>query len=258
MFGKMKRNLFGGFAVLAAAVVSAGLAQSARADMAVTYTTVGSFDTTAFTSLFDTFTTGTNLSSITGVNTDSGETVTLEFIGVTTHSETLVGTGPWATLPLSPGLLGNFKITTSGGATDGGELAKNIKFSINIFQINPGNGNVGDLIGKVTVDSVTVQQGSATIKFNGIDSVSSITASASSPPVTYTLNSLTYVVNTPPSGGIGTTNVYANLSAPSPFGDPPSQSVPLPAIASMGVPMFGLLAGGLLAKKGLRRRVARV
>lgn len=241
-----------GIAALAAiAVISGlgGLAPSTRADMTVGYYTSGYFDTTgAVVTANQSFTTGTNLNTVS--LTANGETTTLAFAGIgnieVPHLVNMVGPqyGPWDAFGAS---LGNFVLTASGTG-DGLAGVTGITFKLDIFQVQPtAYGVAQTLVGQVG-QVVLFTSGGAEVNFNTANSVSSVIL-GSDLPVTYTLNPNDYRMRV--TAGALVTTVTADLWAPDP--EPP---VPLPGIASMGMPMFGLLAGGLLAKKSLKRRVA--
>lgn len=247
-----------GLAVLAAVLSVGGLASAVRADQLVQYYTTGSFSDTSgggggAIGIVNGDGTTTFASTLTLTNSGFGNSVTLTYSfqnsSVIPNLVNLIG-GAHAILNDAP--MGNFSISTTTGTR--GTARSGLTFTLNIFQVSPVVGGTATFLGSDTVSvSISSATGTADVFFN--TPLSGTRQIASTPPIVYEIEGPdTSVTGESPDyylatdGTAPTSEVLrANLSTGV------SAVAPLPAMASMGMTMFGLLGVGLIGRKIARR-----
>jgi len=245
--------------LVAAAVVAMAVGNVCRADANVQYYTVGTFS--MGTGMGSTF-----ANSVGGTDTGFPQNSPL---GDTSHYATLSSNSNSSVLTFIDSGIQNVDVTTAGHFVNANNFGTFVlfvpnnssfdpagyDFSLTIYQLQPSTGNsmlAGTINGSISVSS------------NNVTGNAGLIISVSNP--TLGVGDVTYQINTQTIVALGgATGIEIGASPYSPgqastingavtddnVGGP---SVPLPAEASMGVTMFGLLAAGFAGFKLTRRR----
>lgn len=238
----LKKSVIGSVVALAICSLSA----DAFAATAVTYYTIGTFSGTGTLSNSVSIG-GTSSVTIAGTGANAGKTVKLEydFQPITSfdwadlNSPTFPHFGYWSVADF-----GAFQLTRSATLSAPGISFAGVTFTMSVYQLVPGAGS-GALTGTIS-GSVTGSTGSGL-------TWSPVPNFVIPPPAV----SVQYTIQ-PPSGVVSisattvsnpNTTVKGEVELGAGFAPP----VPLPAVANMGIAMFGLLVCGLAGKKLARR-----